>query len=444
MAGSTHPTPHFISSTPLSISTPLDAMSSSSSSSDGLEGELIGALEADYEAAMLDLEPQPRRPRRRRTFIRRDRVGADDRLHEDYFAADCSYPPAFFRRRYRMRRTLFRSIVDRLGQYSPYFTQRVDALNRVGFTPLQKCTAALRQLAYGAGADTIDEWLKLARTTSSECLDQFCEGIIECYGEEYCRRPNVEDTQRLLAKAEERGFPGMLGSIDCMHWQWRNCPVAQAGQFTRGDIKHPTIILEAVASHDRWIWHAFFGVAGSNNDINVLNQSPLFNDVLRGEAPIVNFTVNGHEYNRGYYLADGIYPSWPVFMKGVTLPQSEEHRLFTRLQSAWRKDVECAFGALKARFNILAVPGRSYSRRTLGLIMRACVILHNMIIEDERGTNLPDNYETVDSYVSPAIHHHAPPSLAARIQMDNEMRDSPMYTQLQQDLIAHVWARHQA
>nr|XP_051217860.1 uncharacterized protein LOC127335276 [Lolium perenne] len=213
-------------------------------------------------------------------------------------------------------------------------------------------------------------------------------------------------------------------------------PVNSQGETS----KHPTIILEAVASYDRWIWHAFFGVAGSNNDLNILNQSPLFTDVLRGEAPVVNFTVNGHEYNYGYYLADGIYPSWPVFMKGVTLPQSEKQRVFTVAQSAWRKDVECAFGELKARFNILAVPGRSYSRRTLGLIMRACVILHNMIIDDERGTNLENIYETVDSNVGPAIHNHAPPSLAARIQMDNEMRDSPMYTQLQHDLIEHVWA----
>ncbi|KAK1601275.1 hypothetical protein QYE76_017229 [Lolium multiflorum] len=184
------------------------------------------------------------------------------------------------------------------------------------------------------------------------------------------------------------------------------------------------------------ILRASFGeVAGSNNDLNVLNQF-LFTDVLRGEAPVVNFTVNGHEYNYGYYLADGIYPSWPVFMKGVTLPQSEKQRVFTAAQSAHRKDVECAFGVLKSRFNILQLP----PTRTLGLIMRACVILHNMIIDDERGQNLDNIYETVDSNVGPAIHHHAPPSLAARIQMDTEMRDSPMYTQLQHDLMEHVWA----
>jgi hypothetical protein len=52
------------------------------------------------------------------------------------------------------------------------------------------------------------------------------------------------------------------------------------------------MILEAVASHDLHIWHAFFGVAGSNNDINVLNQSPLFLEAIKGEAPRVQFTVN--------------------------------------------------------------------------------------------------------------------------------------------------------
>jgi hypothetical protein len=35
--------------------------------------------------------------------------------------------------------------------------------------------------------------------------------------DEFLCRPTVADTQRLLAKAEERGFFGMLGTIDCMH-----------------------------------------------------------------------------------------------------------------------------------------------------------------------------------------------------------------------------------
>jgi hypothetical protein len=54
-----------------------------------------------------------------------------------------------------------------------------------------------------------------------------------------------------------------------------------------------------------------------------------------------------------------------------------------------------------------------------------------MIIDDERDTDLDEIYETVASNVDPAIHNDAPPSLAARIQMDTEMRDSPMYAELQ-------------
>jgi hypothetical protein len=98
--------------------------------------------------------------------------------------------------------------------------------------------------------DTIDEYLKLGKTTALECLEYYCSDIIECFMDEFLRRPIVADTQRFLAKVEKRGFSGMLGSMDYLHWQCHNCPVDWQGQFTRGDIKHPTIILEVVASHD--------------------------------------------------------------------------------------------------------------------------------------------------------------------------------------------------
>jgi hypothetical protein len=74
--------------------------------------------------------------------------------------------------------------------------------------------------------------------------------------------------------------------------------------FTHGDKAVPTMILEAVASQDLRIWHFFFGVAGAQNDINVLNKSPLFIEAIKGKAPRVHFNVNGNDYEGGYYLAD--------------------------------------------------------------------------------------------------------------------------------------------
>jgi hypothetical protein len=77
------------------------------------------------------------------------------------------------------------------------------------------------------------------------------------------------------------------------------------------------MILEAVAGYDLWIWHAFFGMPGTNNDLNVLHRSPVFDPLRNGTMPPVHFTINGTTYNFGYYLVDGIYPNWPTFVKAI-------------------------------------------------------------------------------------------------------------------------------
>ncbi|XP_024006492.1 uncharacterized protein LOC112083002 [Eutrema salsugineum] len=206
-----------------------------------------------------------------------------------------------------MNKDLFMRIVDRLSNEVPYFRHRRNAIGRLGLSPLQKCTAAIRMMAYGTAADAVDEYLRVGASTALLCLENFTEGIISLFGDEYLRRPTADDLERLLNDGEDRGFPGMIGSIDCMHWEWKNCPTAWRGQYTRGSGK-PTIVLEAVASHDLWIWHAFFGPPGTLNDINVLDRSPVFDDILQGRAPKVRYWVNGNEYRLPYYLTDGIYP----------------------------------------------------------------------------------------------------------------------------------------
>jgi hypothetical protein len=52
----------------------------------------------------------------------------------------------------------------------------------------------------------------------------------------------------------------------------------------------------------------FFGLLGSHNDINVLEQSFVFTNLIEGCAPPVNYSLNGYDNMMGYYLADDIYP----------------------------------------------------------------------------------------------------------------------------------------
>ena len=58
-------------------------------------------------------------------------------------------------------------------------------------------------------------------------------------------------------------------------------------------------------------------------------------------------------------------------------------------QEACRKDVVRAFGVLQTRFAIIAGPTRFWCKEVLHDIMSACIIMHNMIIEDERDLNAP-------------------------------------------------------
>ncbi|XP_057543862.1 uncharacterized protein LOC130823253 [Amaranthus tricolor] len=221
--------------------------------------------------------------------IQRDDSKGHSQLFNDYFAENPTYSSRLFRRRLRMRKHVFLRIMEAVSNNDPWFTTNIDTTGKKGLSALQKCTAALRMLAYRVAAD--------------------------------------QDLTRLLAFSEGRGFPGMIGSVDCMHWEWKNCPGAWKGQY-QGRAGVATLIFEAVADHDLWICHALFGMPSSYNDLNVLYRSPLLVDLFEGRAPPVNFMVNGNQYSMSYYLTDGIYPKWATFIQSITEPQTPKARLF--------------------------------------------------------------------------------------------------------------------
>ncbi|CAL2257216.1 unnamed protein product [Prunus armeniaca] len=208
--------------------------------------------------------------------------------------------------------------------YETCFIQKHDAVGVLGLIPEQKLTAALQMLTYGASAEQMDEMARMRKSTILECLVRFCDAVENLYTNEYLRKPTPRDLQRLLQKGEARGEYGN-----------------QKGK--------KSIILEAVTSFDCWVWHAFFGVVGSQNDLNVLGQSPVFDEVLRGHSPQVTYQINNTVYSGAYYLADEIYP------RGAA---------------------------------------RMLDKEVMRSIMMTCIILHNMIVEDEYDYDAPEVFES--------------------------------------------------
>ncbi|XP_040258881.1 uncharacterized protein [Aegilops tauschii subsp. strangulata] len=276
-------------------------------------------------------------------------------LMADYFAPDALFADHFCRC-FLMRKTVFDRLYHGIWSYDDYFILKKDFLETIGFSGYKKCMAALRMLAYGTPADSCNKYLRMSEDTCGNAMVRFATAVVEMFGPQYLREQTVADTERLLATLEVRGWPGLLGSLDCMQWKWNNCLKTLHGQY-QGHVKKPTIIFKAVASQDLWIWHAFFCMPESHNDINVLQGSPLFARLVEKKTHPCHYIVNENGYNKGYYLVDGMYPPWATFVRTISNPVGQKKARFAPRQGV-RKDVERVFGILHDHFAVVRGPAK--------------------------------------------------------------------------------------
>jgi hypothetical protein len=79
-------------------------------------------------------------------------------------------------------------------------------------------------------------------------------------------------------------------------------------------------------------------------------------------------------------------------VKLVVQTTGKKQLKFHNAQAEARKDVERAFGILQAQFAIVRGPARFWDQGCLWYIINASVIMHNMIIEDDRGKDVDYTY----------------------------------------------------
>jgi hypothetical protein len=202
-----------------------------------------------------------------------------------------------------------------LGNEDTFFQETVHRQSGLPqIDPKAKLLLCLKVLAFGVLPMAFLDFFQMGERAALDALGKFRKIVTasEILRSLYLRKMTRADAKRVSDMHFDRyGVEGLVGSLDCMHAYWKNCPMEWRGQF-KGKEKWPSLVLEAVADANLFIWHAAFGYPGSLNDLNILEQSPLHKDMLDGtfhENVDFDFTINEQKFHRLYYLTDGIYPN---------------------------------------------------------------------------------------------------------------------------------------
>lgn len=140
-------------------------------------------------------------------------------------------------------------------------------------------------------------------------------------------------------------------------------------------------------------------MTGFCNDIDVLDRSNVCLDKINGVAPIISYTVDNH-YTIDYFLANDIYPHWQVFVKSVAFPLGNKQKDFASKQEVAWEDVEHCFGGLQTKWHIVTTPCCLWQGDKMHTMMKACILFHNMIREDESHLDFPHDDEEIVTLIN--------------------------------------------
>lgn len=127
------------------------------------------------------------------------------------------------------------------------------------------------------------------------------------------------------------------------------------------------------------------GAFGRQSDGGTLRQTPIYTQLCDGSFPMPHDCTlpNSSQVVPHYLVGDEAYPLRTFLMRpfpGSVL--NDQRREFNRRISRARQCIECCFGILAAKFRVLKSDIELCANK-VDLIVKACCILHNCIIDQE-------------------------------------------------------------
>jgi Plant transposon protein len=176
---------------------------------------------------------------------------------------------AEFKWMFRICRSRFQVLLeDIIGSQHPFFTPSLqDGYERCSIEA--RLLLLLKTFAYGVLHHTFTDYFQMSRQYASDCCKHFAVLVLRRYTQEFLRCPTEDDLRKITKLHKQvHGVDGMLGSLDCTHTFWKNCPKGWQGSY-KGKEGKPTIAMEAMADYQVFFWHASYGYTGTLNDISI-------------------------------------------------------------------------------------------------------------------------------------------------------------------------------
>ena len=186
------------------------------------------------------------------------------------------------------------------------------------------------------------------------------------------------------------GLPGCVGSVDCVHVGWDQCPVQYKNMYS-GKEGYPSVAYEVICTSRKFIQSVSAGHPGARNDKHIVRTDKSVMELLDGNGWLNSHTwetqdCNGRtKVNKGMNLiCDGGYHRWPCMMFPIKSGAAGSPLLkWGRNVESIRKDIECVFGSLKKRFYYLKQFNRSRKQSTIDNAFTTCCIIHNLLLEND-------------------------------------------------------------
>lgn len=218
--------------------------------------------------------------------------------------------------------------------------------------------------------------------TIAKIVFETTDAIWKSLHEQYMPIPNRNQWKIIADRYEELwNLPNCLGSIDGKHIRIQKMPRTGSENFNYKSFH--SLVLMACSDADGNFIMIETGYAGRNSDGGIFKASRMGQWLQQGldfpEPKLLPRDEAGQNFPH-YFVADEAFPLQKYLMRPYPKRRlNNKNRIFNYRLSRGRKSVECSFGMMTQKFQVLLTAIRCKTVKSVNHIIRAVCILPNSV-----------------------------------------------------------------